>query len=129
MTSASSSVVATPLAGHLDADLPHRVAEQQPVLGNLDRVDLRADQLDVVFLQRPPLVQRHREIERRLSAHRRQHRIRLFLGDDGFDHLRRQRLDVGRVGQLRVRHDRGRVAVHQDDFEPLGAQGLARLRA
>ena len=36
---------------HLDADLLHRVAEQQPILGHLDRVDLRANQLDVVFLE------------------------------------------------------------------------------
>ena len=44
-------------------------------------------------------------------------------------HLRRQRLDVGGVGHLRVGHDRGRVAVDQHDLEPFGAQRLARLRA
>ena len=43
--------------------------------------------------------------------------------------LRRQRLDVGAVGELRVGHDRRRVAVDEDDLEPLGAQRLARLRA
>ena len=34
-----------------------------------------------------------------------------------------------RVRHLRVRHDRGRVAVDQDHLEPFGAQRLARLRA
>ena len=41
---------------HLDADLPHRVAEQQAILGHLDRLDLRADQLDVVLLEDAALV-------------------------------------------------------------------------
>ena len=40
-----------------------------------------------------------------------------------------QRLDVGAVGQLRVGHDRRRIAVDEDDLEPLGAQRLAGLRA
>ena len=80
---------------HLDADLLHRVAEQQSVLGHFDGVDLRANQLDVVFLQDPALVERHREVERRLAADGRQHRVGLLLGDDRLDHLRRQRLDVG----------------------------------
>ena len=52
-----------------------------------------------------------------------------LLDDDRLDHLGRQRLDVGGVGKLRVRHDRGRVAVDQDHFEPFGAQRLARLCA
>ena len=42
--------------------------------------------------------------------------------------LRRERLDVGAVRQLRVGHDRRRVAVDEDDLEPFGAQRLARLR-
>ena len=47
---------ATPLLRHLDADLPHRVAEQQAIFGHLDRVDLRANQLDVVLLEDAALV-------------------------------------------------------------------------
>ena len=70
---------------HLDADLPHRVAEQEPVLGHLDRVDLRANQLDVVSLEDPALVERDREVERRLAADGRQHRVGLLLDDDRFD--------------------------------------------
>ena len=52
----------------------------------------------------------------------------LALDDLGED-LRRQRLDVGAVGDLRVRHDRRRVAVDEDDVEPLVAQRLAGLGA
>ena len=114
---------------HLDANLPHRVAEQQAILGHLDRVDLRADQLDAVLLQDAALVQRHREVERGLAAHGRQHRVGPFLLDDLFHDLGCERLDVGLIRQLRVGHDRRRVAVDQHDLEPLGAQRLARLRA
>ena len=74
-SSASSSERARPLVGHLDADLLHRVAEQQPILGDLDRVELRADQLDAVLREDALLVQRDGEVERRLAADGRQHRV------------------------------------------------------
>ena len=114
---------------HLDADLAHRVAEEQAVFGDLDRVDRRANQLDVVLVENAALVQRDRQVERRLAADGRQHGVGPLLGDDRLGHLRRQRLDVGRFGQLRVGHDRRRVAVDQHHLEPFGPQRLARLRA
>ena len=114
---------------HLDADLRHRVAEEQAVFGHLDRLDRGADQLDAVFLEHAALGERHRQVERGLAADGRQHRVGTLLLDDRLDHLGRERLDVGAVGHLGVGHDRRRVAVHQHDLEPLGAQRLARLRA
>ena len=36
---------------HVEADLAHRVLEQLPIFGDLDRLDRRADQLDAVLLQ------------------------------------------------------------------------------
>ena len=107
----------------------HRVAEQQAILGDLDRLDRRADQLDAVLLERAVLAERHREVERGLAADGRQHRVGTLLLDDLREHFRRQRLDVGAIGDLRVGHDRRRVAVDEDDLEPLGAQRLARLGA
>ena len=68
-------------------------------------------------------------VERGLAAERRQQRVGTLLRDDRFDELRRDRLDVGAVGELRVRHDRRRVRVHEDDPEAVLAQDLARLRA
>jgi hypothetical protein len=47
----------------------------------------------------------------------------MHLGD-GLD---LERLDVGRIGHLRVGHDRRRVAVHQHDAVAIGAQRLAGL--
>ena len=49
--------------------------------------------------------------------------------DDLLEHFDRERLDVGAVGQLRVGHDRRRIAVDEHDLEALGAQRLAGLRA
>ena len=115
--------------GHVGADLAHRVAEQQAVLGDLDRLDRRADQLDAVLREHAVLAERDREVERGLAADGRQHRVGPLALDDRCEDFRRQRLDVGPVGDLRVGHDRRRVAVDEDDLEPLGAQRLARLRA
>ena len=62
-------------ARDVDADLLHRVAEQQPVLADLDGVDLRADQLHAVLGEDALLVQRDGQVQRGLPAHRRQHGV------------------------------------------------------
>jgi hypothetical protein len=98
-------------------------------LRHFDGVDLRANQLHAVLLQDAALVERHREVERGLAADGRQHGVGLLLGDDCFDHFGRERLDVRLIRQLRVRHDRRRVAVDQHHLEPFRAQRLARLGA
>jgi hypothetical protein len=58
-----------------------------------------------------------------------QQRVGPLLLDDLGHHLGRDRLDVGRVRQLRVRHDGGRIGVDEDDAIALGLQGLAGLGA
>ena len=113
--------------GHVRADRPHRLPKQQPILGNLDCLDRRADQLDAVFLQNARLAESDREIQRRLTADGRQDGLRFFLRDDRLEHLGRQGLDVGAVGELRVGHDRRRIAVDEDDFQSLGTQRFAGL--
>ena len=57
---------------HLDANRAHRVLELQPILGDLDRVNRRADELHAVPLEDAALAELHGEVERRLPAHRRQ---------------------------------------------------------
>ena len=71
----------------------------------------------------------HRGVERGLPAHRRQQRVGFLAGDDFFDDLGGDRLDVGGVGEAGIGHDGGGVGVHQDDAVALGFQGLAGLRA
>ena len=111
------------------ADRSHGLAELEAVLRDLDGFDRCADELDAVLLQRPVLAESDREIEGRLPADRRKHRVRALAIDDLCQHFRRERLDVGPVGQLRIGHDRRRVAVDEDDLEPLGSEGLASLCA
>ena len=49
--------------------------------------------------------------------------------DDLGDDLRRDRLDVGRIRQLRIGHDRRRIGIDEDDPIALGLQSLAGLGA
>ena len=70
----------------VEADLPHRVLEQLPILGHLDRVDRRADQLDAVLLEHAGLRELDRQVQRGLAADGRQQRVRALALDD-----RRQR--------------------------------------
>ena len=95
--------------------LAHDVLEQLPVLAALDRLDVRADQLDAVLVEHAGLVQRDRGVQRGLPAQGRQQRVGALLGDDLLDELRGDRLDVGGVGELGVGHDRRRVGVDQAD--------------
>ena len=103
--------------------------EALAVLGLVDGIGLGADELDVVLVEHAVTREVHRAVEGRLAAHRRQDRIGTFLGDDSFDDLPGDRLDVGDVRGLRVGHDRGRVGVHEDDADALFAQHAARLGA
>src|SRR5919112_1656670 len=62
------------------------------------------------------------------TMHRGEDRVRALALDHQLHVLRRHRLDVRPVGELRVRHDRGRIGVDEDDLVPLLAQRLRRLR-
>ncbi len=103
--------------------------EHLAVLAALDGLDVGADELDAVLLEDAVGVQGHGAVERGLPAEGREQGVGALLGDDLLDVLRRDRLDVGGVGELRVGHDRGRVAVDQDDPQTLLAQHAARLGA
>ena len=123
------AVVGEHRLGRRKADPRHRLAEQQPVLGLGDRLGLGADHLDPELGEHACLVERQRGVERGLPAHGGQQRVGALGSDDLGDDLRRDRLDVGGVRQLRVRHDRGRIGIDQDDAVALGLQRLAGLGA
>ena len=53
----------------------------------------------------------------------------LFADDDFLHAFRRDGLDVGAVGKLRVGHDGGRIGVDEDDAVAFLPEGLAGLRA
>ncbi|MCY1224183.1 hypothetical protein D9M72_363290 [compost metagenome] len=121
-------------AGGLRAATLHDTLELLAVFAEFDCGDVRADEFHVVLFQHAVLVQRNGSVEGCLAAQGGQDRVRTFLGDDLFHHLRGDGLHVGGIGKLGVRHDGGRVGVDQDyaqaflleDTESLGA-GIVEL--
>ena len=113
----------------LQSDLLHRLAEELAIFGLVDGFGFRAYQLDPVTIENTLLVQRQGGVQRRLSAHRREDRVGALFRYDFRDDFRRDRLDIGRVRQLRVRHDRRRIRIHENDPVALGLQSLAGLRS
>ena len=116
-------------ARHLQADAAHRLAEQLAILGLGDRFARGADQLDAVALEGAVLGQGVGDVERGLAAHGRQTGVRALARDHLGQDLRRDRLDIGRVRQLRIGHDGRRVGVDQDDAVAFRLERLDRLGA
>ena len=114
---------------HAEACLAHHVAEDKSIFGASDRIDVRADQLDAMLCKDALLGELHREVQRGLPAQGRKQRIGLLAGDHLCDRLGVERLDVGRVGPLRVGHDRRRVRVDERYPYALGPEDSARLRS
>ncbi len=113
--------------GHVDAF--HRLLEQLAVLGELDRLEARAQQAHAVFLRDAFLPHARRQVQPRLAAERGQHAVRALGGDDRVEVRQVHRLDVDAVGGLAVGHDRRRVGVDQHDFHAFFAQAAAGLAA
>ncbi len=97
------------------ADFDHFFFEALAVFGELDRVDRRTEQFDAVLLEDTGVVQFDREIQSGLAAERRQKRIRAFARDDLFDRCDGKRLEVDRIGNLGIGHDRRRIRIDEDD--------------
>ena len=116
-------------ARNIEADPQHRFLEQLAIFALRDGFRVGADQFHFVPRQRAVAIQFHGGVQRGLAAHRGQNGVRLFSSNDGFDHFRGDRLDVGAIGELRIGHDRGRIRVHQHDLVAFLAQRLARLHA
>ena len=125
--------------GNFEADLGHRIFEEQAVFALLDGVELRADELRAVLFEDAAVGEFDGEIESGLSADGGKHGEDAgasavgehfgFDADDLFEIGAVERLDVGAVGHLGVGHDGGRVGVHQHHFVAFGLERLAGLRA
>ena len=116
-------------ASNLGARTLDDLLELLAVLAGADRVNRRADQLDVEALKNAHLGQGDGRIEGRLATEGGQEGVGAFLLDNRSHDLRGDRLDVGRVGDTRVGHDGGRVGVDEDDAQALLLQDAACLRA
>ena len=111
------------------ADPVEQVAECQAVLGHADRLERRPEQPDVVSLEDTCFREGRGQVERRLPAEAGKEAFGLLARDDGLDRFDCQWLEIDRVGDLRVGHDRGRVRVDEDRPDTLRPEGAAGLRA
>ena len=116
-------------AGRTQPNFGHRVFELQAVFGFVDRFWRSANQFNFVFVEHAVTPQVQGAIQSRLSTHGGQYRVGPLFGNDLLNRLPSDRLDVGDICRGRVSHDRRGVAVDQDDFVALFAQGLAGLHA
>ncbi len=114
-------------ARHLQPRLLHRDAKLVAVLGAADRLVVGADELDAELGERAVLVQLLGEVQRRLAAERGQQGVGPLALDDLPHRAGEQRLDVRRVGELGVGHDRRRVGVDEHDLIALLPEDLAGL--
>ena len=111
----------------LEADAVHGVAELLPVLRLVDGLAGGADHLHPVLFKNAQAIEVQGAVESGLPAHGREYGVRLLRLDDLLEGAPVDRLDVGGVGKVRVRHDGGRVGIHQDDPVALLLQRLAGL--
>ncbi len=102
-----------------ETDPGHRRRELLTVLGHLNGTLVGSDELYAVLREDPLLMELHRQGQRRLTTHRGQEGVWLLPLHDPRHPFARERLDVGAIGEPRVRHDRGGVRVHENDPIPL----------
>jgi hypothetical protein len=114
---------------HRLPDAQHQVAESPPVLCSADRGQRRPENPDAMLGEHARIVERHRQVEAGLSAEGRQQCIGLVLLDDPGHVLERQRTDDHGAPDIRVRHHRRRIRVHEDRLHALRAQRKAGLDA
>ncbi len=123
---ASSRLCTTSLFGH-----------SSPILVMASRNSSRSSALSIAsalapisstpyFSRRPSRCSDIAVLSAVLAAHRRQDGVGLFLLDDSRHEVGRDRLDIGRIDQARIGHDRGRVRVDQDDPIPPRPSGPCR---
>ena len=110
-------------------DLVHRIAELDAVFRLVDSFGVGTDHFHAVLGERAIIEQRERGVERSLPAHGRQDRVGPLLLDDLRHDFGRDRLDIGRIRQLGISHDRRRVRIDEDDAIALLLQRLHGLRA
>jgi len=115
--------------GNRQPDAPHRLCEQLSVLGLVDGIEVRTDELDSVAIEHPRLVEMNRQIQRSLAADRRKQRIGPLPSDDLVDTLHGHGFDVRAVCGVRVGHDRRGIRVQEHDLIALLSKRLAGLGA
>ncbi len=112
----------------IQADALHRHVEAATVFSFINRIGGGTNHGHAKLGQHTLALQLQRTVQRGLTTHGRQHRIRALFFNDFTHHFPVDRLDVGRIRHFRVGHDGGRVGVHQNDAVTLFTQRFTRLR-
>ena len=107
----------------------HGLLEFAPIFGLTNGGQFSPDQFAIVLFQDTRLGQIDGQIQARLATDRGQERVGAFLGDDPFEKLHRQGLNINPVGGFGICHDRGGVAIGEYHLEALFAEGLTCLGA
>ncbi len=113
----------------VEANLFHGFAEERTIFCLVDSFGMRANHLDIIAFKHTHAAQRKRGVECGLSAHRRQERVRAFLGNDLGNNFRSDRFDISRICQIRIGHDRCRIGVDEDYAIAFLFERLTSLRA
>ena len=111
----------------LQANRRHRHFKLLAIFSLFNRVRICTDEFDAKLFEHTMLVQIKGAVQGSLTTHRWQHRVRTLFLNDFFYNLPSDRLDVCDIGGFRVRHDRGRITVHENRAIPFCFQGFASL--
>ena len=115
--------------GVFNAQPVHRLAEQFAIFCHFNGFTLGANHLDAVFFQHAHVGECKGCVEASLPAHCGQQGIGALFFDNLGHNFGCDRLDICRIRQPRIGHDRRRVGVDQNDAVTFFAQCLAGLCA
>ena len=121
--------VADSRARTLCSHVRHDSAEELAILPALNGVDIRTDELHAVALESAGAMQGHRGVESGLASEGGEQGIGALPLDDALDIGRRDGLDVRRIGEFRVGHDRRGIGVDEDHADALSLEDTACLGA
>ena len=105
------------------------ILEPQPVFGDFNGTQRRANHLDFVLFENATLRKFNGKIQSGLPSHGGQKRVGFFPRKNFFQVFLGEWLDVSSMSQLRIGHDRRRIRINQNDFVALRAQRFAGLSA
>ena len=115
--------------GRTQSDFGHGIFELEAVFGLVNRLRRRTDQFHFVFFKNAVVPKIQGAVQRRLPAHGGKNGIWFFFGNNFLNGLPGNGFNVGDVCRGWVGHDRGRIAVDENDLVALLAQGFTGLNA
>ena len=116
-------------ARHLESNLGHGFIKELAILAALDGGQVATDHLDATFVENSSFCQVNGSVESSLTAEGGKQRVRMLTGDDLFQKLGSDGLNVGAVGQAGIGHDRRGIRVEQHDLVAVLLEDLAGLSA